>query len=471
MISGAFSIMLKKNARFLFVTLSATVLGACASFSAGNLFSHYSAQNQALYMAIASGQYQEAQQVLPENMAGDILDNMEKGRVSLLNQLSSESKVYFERSESAVRAQQDQALISLSENAADIGALAANDNLTDYYPADYELGFLHLYLALSYLSENSLEGALVEVRKANLVQERAQKTREADLAAAAREVKKNRLSPNLGSVLSRYPDAGKQLQAVQNGYLLYLSALFYETAGELNSAYVDYRRALTVMSTNKEIIDGTIRTAVKLGMREDLLKLEKQYGKYAKLSKGMGRIIVIDEQGIVDARLGWKKALPIYSDGQVAHLTMSLPYYPNRISPQFKAIRINNRIMSPSRLVDVNLMAQQDLTERMPTMLLRQVLRVVAKEQLRREAAEKDEVGSILVNIWNTLTEQPDTRSWQTLPAEVYSSSEVVKAGKYELTFGAQSYSIEVDEGRTVLVWLSRQGDNSAVWHKQLGSL
>ena len=32
------------------------------------------------------------------------------------------------------------------------------------------------------------------------------------------------LSPNLGSVLSNYPDAGKTLQAVQNGYLLFISA-------------------------------------------------------------------------------------------------------------------------------------------------------------------------------------------------------------------------------------------------------
>lgn len=54
------------------------------------------------------------------------------------------------------------------------------------------------------------------------------------------------LSPNLGSVLAQYPDAGKTLQAVQNGYLLYLSALLYEADNDLNSAYVDYRRALAV---------------------------------------------------------------------------------------------------------------------------------------------------------------------------------------------------------------------------------
>jgi len=107
----------------------------------------------------------------------------------------------------------------------------------------------------------------------------------------------------------------------------------------------------------------------------------------------------------------------------------------------------------------------------MPTILLRQVLRVVAKEQVRKEVAKNDEVGNLLVNVWNVLTEQPDTRSWQTLPAEVYSSSEIVEAGEYELEFGLNSYKVNVDEGKTVLVWISRQGTNATFWHKQLGSL
>ncbi len=459
--------MLKK----CFIIATSAAISACSSLSVGNLFSHYSVQNQALYTAITAGEYQKAQQALPQYIAGDILDNMEKGRISFLNQLYPASKSYFEKSESAVRTQQDQALISLSEKAVDIGALVVNDNLTRYYPADYETGFLHLYLALNYLSENALEGALVEMRKANQVQERARKAREADLAAAEKEIKKDGLNPNLGSVLSRYPDAGKQLQAVQNGYLLYLSALLYETAGELNDAYVDYRRALAVMPTNREIINGTMRTAVKLNMQQDLLKLEKQYGKYSKLPENTGRIIVIDEQGVVKAKQGWRIALPIYSNGNLAHFTMSLPYYSNNTLTPFTAIRINNQAMSPSKLVDVHLMAQQDLTERMPTILLRQVLRVVAKEQLRREAAKEENAGSVLLDVWNTLTEQPDTRSWQTLPAEVYSYSKVAQVGQYQLTLGDQNYNIEITEGQTVLVWLSRQGNNSTVWHKKLGNL
>ena len=462
---------MKQILRFTFITAATAVVTACASLSAGNLFSHYSAQNGAVYQAVASGQYQKAQDLLPDFVAGDILDNFERGRVSFLNQAYPESKGYLEDGERAVRQQQDQALISISESASSFGSLAANDNVTSYYPADYELGFLHLYLALNYLKANSLEGALVEIRKANQVQEKAKASRESDLAAAESEMKQEGLAPNLGSILSNYPDAGESLQAVQNGYLLFLSALLYEVSGELNNAYVDYRRALAVMPQNKEVIDAAVRVAKTLGMSEDLYLLKKQYGDRATLAKGKSRIIVIDEQGTVFAKQGWKQSLPVLTQGDWAYYSMSLPYYPKQVSSAFTKLKLDGKAFTKSKLVDVNLMAQQDLIERMPTILIRQALRVVAKEQVRRETAKNNDVGNLLVNVWNVLTEQPDTRSWQTLPADVFSSSKYVDPGEHVLSFSGQTYQVTTKEDQTVLVWVSRQGQNATVWHKQLGNL
>ncbi|NCO45668.1 MAG: hypothetical protein GW890_04290, partial [Vibrio sp.] len=158
---------MKRYVRHITVFLSPFFLNACANFSAGNLFSHYSAQNGSVYQSVKSGQYQDAENELAEFVAGDILDNLEKGRVHFLNQNYVDSKRSFELSDSAVKIQQDKALISLSDTATSVGALAVNDNLMEYVPADYELGFLHLYLGLNYLQQNDLDGALVEVRRAN----------------------------------------------------------------------------------------------------------------------------------------------------------------------------------------------------------------------------------------------------------------------------------------------------------------
>ncbi|WCE28634.1 COG3014 family protein [Vibrio sp. SCSIO 43137] len=462
---------MKQKLRFALVTSVTTVLTACSSLSAGNLFSHYSQQNQAVYFAVEAGQYQEAEELLPDMVGGEILDNLEKGRVTFLNQNYQQSQSYFEFSEQATRVQQDQALISLSESARDIGSLAVNDNLKSYYPADFELGFLHLYLGLNYLKKSSLEGALVEMRKANQVQERAKAAREQDLKSAEREMRQSGVDPNLGSVLSNYPDAGDSLQAVQNGYLLYLSALLYETSGELNNAYVDYRRALAVMPENREIIDGAFRVASALGMSQDLQLLEKEYGKPQLLPKGQSRIIVLDEQGVVLAKQGWEFSLPIYSQGSLAYYSMAVPYYPQQASQSFANIKLDGKAFTKSKLVDVNLMAQQDLTERMPSILIRQALRVVSKEQIRRETSRNNEVGNLLMNVWNVLTEQPDTRGWQTLPAQVYSNSKVVSPGEHTLSFSGQAYKVTTKPDQTILVWMSRQGDSSTIWHKQLGNI
>ncbi|CAH0525550.1 hypothetical protein VHP8226_01077 [Vibrio hippocampi] len=464
----------RRRVRSAFVVFTSALLTACASITAGNLFSHYSQQNAALYQATKNGQYQQAQALLPqESGAGEILDNFERGRVEFLAASYPQSKAALEISDNAIRVQQDKALVSISDTVTNVGAIAVNDNITEYVPADYELGFLHLYLALNYIQRNDLEGALVEVRRANQVQERAKQVREKELNSAQSQMKQQGLSPNLGSILSRYPDAGDTLKAVQNGYLLFLSGLLYEAEGDLNNAYIDYTRALTVAPNNQAIIDATIRVATRSSRRSDLAKLTKQYGQQPAMQKGQGRVIVIEEQSAVSAMQAWKLTLPIYdSRGNGALYSLALPYYPKSAVRSTSSIAIDGKLVKGDMLVDVNLMAQQQLTENMPSIILRQALRVYAKDQLRKGATNgKDDVGNLLFNVWNTLTEQPDTRSWQTLPQAAYGSSSLVKAGTHTAAVAGKSYTFEVREGQTTLVWVSSQGNNATIWHKQLGRM
>ncbi|MGF1772257.1 hypothetical protein L4C42_08070 [Vibrio wakamikoensis] len=455
------------------VALTAT-LTACAGLSAGNLFSHYTQQNTIVYQSVKTGQYDKALSALPaEPVAGGILDNFERGRVEFLNRDYPQSKSALELSDKAVRVQQDKALISITDTATSVGALAINDNITEYTPPDYELGFLHLYLGLNYVESNDLEGALVEVRRANRVQERARQAREKDLQSAEQQLKQQGLSPNLGSVLSRYPDAGNKLKAVQNGYLLYLSGLLYEASNDLNGAYIDYTRALAVAPENEAVIESAIRVAKRSSRNQDLAKLKKQYGDRSGPKQGQGRVIVLEEQGVVSAMQAWNLTLPIYdSRGNTALYTVALPYYVPNVPPKLSPLVLDSKSMKSDELVDVNLMAQQQLSENMPSILLRQALRVYAKDQIRKSSTgDEDNVGNLLFNVWNTLTEQPDTRSWQTLPGRVNAASSIVNAGEHTLTVDGQDYTFEVRDRQTALVWISRQGGNATIWHKQLGRL
>jgi hypothetical protein len=330
-----------------------------------------------------------------------------------------------------------------------------------------------LYLGLNYVESNDLEGALVEVRRANRVQERARQARENDLQSAEQKLKQQGLSPNLGSVLSRYPDAGNKLKAVQNGYLLYLSGLLYEASSDLNGAYIDYTRALAVAPDNEAVIEAAIRVAKRSSRNQDLAKLKKQYGDRSGPKQGQGRVIVLEEQGVVSAMQAWNLTLPIYdSRGNTALYTVALPYYVPNVPPKLSPLVLDSKSMKSDELVDVNLMAQQQLSENMPSILLRQALRVYAKDQIRKSSTgDEDNVGNLLFNVWNTLTEQPDTRSWQTLPGRVNAASSIVNAGEHTLTVDGQDYTFEVRDRQTALVWISRQGGNATIWHKQLGRL
>lgn len=450
--------------------LTPLLLAGCSNLTAGNLFSHYSAQNSGLHQSVAAGQYQQATQLLPEYVAGEVLDNLERGRVYFLNQQYAESRQSLAAADQAVQQQQDRAIISLSSSATSVGSLAVNDNLNEYEPSDYELGFLHLYLALNYVRSNDLNSALVEIRRANQVQEQAKQQREQQLGKAEQEMRAQGLSPNLGSVLAQYPDAGKSLQAVQNGYLLYLSALLYEADNDLNSAYVDYRRALAVAPNNRAVIDGTLRVASRLGMKQDLTLLKQQYGEPQRLATGQARVIVLAEQGIVQAKQGWRIALPLFdSRGNTALYSLALPYYPSSVLANNSPLLLNGRQLTSMPVMDVNLMASNALSEQMPTLVLRQALRVIAKDQLRKEAAKDEDVANLVFNIWNTLTEQPDTRSWLTLPATVNTATQVVSAGDQVLDIAGTRYTFHVPENGTALVWLSQQANRATIWHKQLG--
>ncbi|MGV3001470.1 COG3014 family protein [Vibrio sp. E150_018] len=450
-------------------------LSACANLSVGGLFSHYSAQNEDVYKDVESGDYKSAESELVESeVGGPVLSNMEKGRVSFLAENYPSSFTAFQLSDKAVRVLNDRATVSLSESANQAGSLATNDNLTTYEPADYELGYLHLYLGLNYLQKNDLQGALVEMRQANQVQEKAKKRREDELKKAQQNMKNNGVQPNLGSILSQYPDAGKTLQAVQNGYLLYLSAVLYEADNQLNDAYIDYKRALAVNPNNREIIDATIRVAKRLGMRQDLNSLLKQYDEPKSVPQGYGQVIIVDERGIVAQRGNWRLSLPIWdSSGKTKFYSVALPVYKNVKVQNFSPATLDGDPLKSSILADTNLMAQNDLSERIPAMVLKQGLRLYTKDQLRYQAAKADDSGisSTLVNIWNVVTEQPDTRSWQTLPAQVFSSSAYLTAGQHTISVGGEQYAIDIKKNQRTFVWLSRQGNAMTIWHKQLGAI
>lgn len=450
--------------------LAGLLLGGCAS-QWKDIFVSYSDQMAPLRNALLLGQAAEALPEVRESTPGDdtyVLDQLEKGRIAWLAGQDGVSKQAFAAADGRLAWEDNQAQYRLSHGLAQAGSLLTNDQTMAYRAPDYERTMLHHYLALGYLQRGDAEGALVEVRRANQVQEQAlkrradevQKAGEEDEAGGEMRQQMSRAAPELDRLI------GKVKNGFQNAYTFYFSGVLYEAAGDLNDAWVDYRRGYQIAPDNRSLQDALLRLAVLRGSSDELKEIEQQVGRKAPpLAKGEGQVVVLFEDGLIPARREFFLPLPLStSGGDFRTFTVAVPYYDNRASDTGPlTVTLGQRVEQTSELVRLEALAAKDLQERLPGMLTRQALRLVAKEQMRRGAAkEGGDVGNILVGIFNTLSERADTRSWLTLPAQASSWQGRMTAGEITLTLGAGSamrqLPLTVHAGRTTLVWVQRLG-------------
>lgn len=453
--------------------LAGLLLGGCAS-RWQDLFVSYSDQMVPLRNQLLLGHAAEALPKVRESTPGDdtyVLDQLEKGRIAWLAGQDAISKQGFAAADSRLAWEDNQAQYRLSQGLAQAGSLLTNDQTMAYRAPDYERTMLHHYLALNYLQRGDAEGALVEVRRANQVQERALKARADEVRKAKEKSEEAEADGEMRQLMSRgAPELDRLIGQVKNGfqnaYTFYFSGVLYEAAGDLNDAWVDYQRGYQIAPDNQSLQDALLRLARLRGSADELKETEKKVGRKAPpLAKDRGQLVVLFEDGLIPARREIFLPLPIStSSGDFRTFTVAVPYYDNRASDTGPLmVSVGKQAGRTSSLVRLESLAAKDLQERLPGMLTRQALRLVAKEQLRRSAAkEGGDVGNILVGIFNTISERADTRSWLTLPAEASSWQGMVPAGEVQLQLGAGSamrtLPLTVHAGRTTLVWVQRLG-------------
>ncbi|NEX89616.1 hypothetical protein G4923_13030 [Aeromonas rivipollensis] len=453
--------------------LAGLLLGGCAS-RWQDLFVSYSDQMVPLRNQLLLGHAAEALPKVRESTPGDdtyVLDQLEKGRIAWLAGQDGVSKQGFAAADSRLAWEDNQARYRLSQGLAQAGSLLTNDQTMAYRAPDYERTMLHHYLALNYLQRGDAEGALVEVRRANQVQERALKARADEVRKAKEKSEESEADGEMRQLMSRgAPELDRLIGQVKNGfqnaYTFYFSGVLYEAVGDLNDAWVDYQRGYQIAPDNQSLQDALLRLARLRGSADELKETEKKVGRKAPPpAKDQGQLVVLFEDGLIPARREIFLPLPIStSSGDFRTFTVAVPYYDNRASDTGPLmVSVGKQAGRTSSLVRLESLAAKDLQERLPGMLTRQALRLVAKEQLRRSAAkEGGDVGNILVGIFNTLSERADTRSWLTLPAEASSWQGMVPAGEVQLQLGAGSamrtLPLTVHAGRTTLVWVQRLG-------------
>ncbi|WP_220470062.1 MULTISPECIES: COG3014 family protein [unclassified Colwellia] len=450
----------------------ATLVG-CTSIGMSDLFFGYSQQMQESRSAQLRGDFVVATtSVISVNRQHNnyALSQLEKARLQFLSHDWLASQKSFELAYQQVQAEEQAAKIQISSGLKKVSAVVTNDNAIGYEIPSYEQGMLHSYQALNYLYQGSLEGALVEVRRANLVQERALKTNQAELYKAEEEMAEKGINSN--KLYENFPSMdnliGDLKNSFQNAYTFYLSGLLYETAKKFDDAYIDYKRALEIYPNNTFVQQDVLRLANKLNMNEELARFEQRFGRYQGQNKiNTGQIVVIFEQGIVSAKEEASLNLPIFNTrSDFKFFTFALPVYRGRLPALIPlSISIDEKSYLSQEIVRLQSLASKDLKEKLPGLVTRQAIRLVAKEQIRQNLSKSGgDVGNILASLYNIASEKADTRSWSSLPDNVQIMRlDNVAVGQKKLTISyagkKQLVDIDVAENRTTLINFTALGN------------
>ncbi len=454
------------------VTLAVLLtISGCASTST---FSAYPNKIKPLISSLSSRvPIDLSEHLLSESKSNDlILYNMERGRFAQVTGISDISMSGFNTSMEKIRENDEKALISASGIGAGFAATMVNDNAIPYEGDGYERVLLHHYQALNYLKKKDLEGAGVEVRRANAEQMDAMKRFEKDIDKAQEEAEKKKVRSN-SRIDSQYAQmdeiAGRVKNSFQNAYTFYVSGFIYELLQQPNDAYIDYKKALEIYPENRYVQKDVLRLAAKLEMREDLEELNRRFPiksllTDSKTDVNTGEILVLFEEGFVPQKREVKIPIPISRGGLIS---IAFPVYKEKWSVQVPLQIFNNNelIGSTDPICDIRALAVKALKEKAPVIATRQIVRAIAKAAAAAAAKQNlGELGQLAVSVWNLVSENADLRSWLTLPANAQILRATLPVGDYKLalqhpmTLGTTYVDVKITTGGKSVLQVVRTG-------------
>lgn len=364
---------------------------------------------------------------------------MERGRIAQLHNKFEASREDYQFVIDRFEEQDLAATLDASEAGAQTASLLTNDNAIPYKGAGYERIFVHHQQALNYWANGDLEGASVEFRKVALEQQVLEEKFEAEIAEAEEEAQEKEIE--IDSVSDQFAGlstvAGEVKSSFQNAYTFYHSAAFWEAIGELNNALVDYKKTLEINPESTLVKQDVARLSKKLSMNVDSEDINSA-------AEDEGVVVILFEDGFIPAKTETRITLPNFSDGGL--VSVAFPYYDTSTWPKSTHLSVIDDLFTDYGntypLVDFGALAVKDLKEQVPKMIVRQVLRAVAKNELQKQSGDHlGLAGQLVANIYNIVSESADRRSWLTIPHTGQALRINVKEGARELTLRANNVS------------------------------
>ncbi len=232
---------------------------------------------------------------------------------------------------------------------------------------------------------------------------------------------------------------------------------------KFESSLVEAKQALQIYSKYPQALrsDFFSRSLIALSY-ENMAKFDDAAIEYKKLAEDSGKeefsiqpnspesfeAVLFISQGTVPCKIAREFVVP-------PSIRISLPEYTDYKPPVPLQIRSEKQTAFFQSTTDLGLVAKQSLQQRVAEFTTRQAIRAGAKETFAQAAGQYDALAEALVRVVMFVTEQADTRSWQTLPGGL-------TLARLYLSPGTHTIAVQGEQGRKVELTISgKQGTRS----------
>jgi len=268
------------------------------------------------------------------------------------------------------------------------------------------------------------------------------------------------------------PVLDKTRCSYENGLAWYFCGILFELDNDTSNARIAYQKAWELASNNPCIERDVLRLARTESPEIFNTLMSRSRLPAESLDRSPTEIVLVVEENFVSQRQSVKIPLPLLGTSSTS---VDFPMYQDTFyQPMPLSLSAEARdfgLVSPTLFVQS--LAYQDLKEKMPGIVVRNIARVgvrVAAQQVANHAGNAYvQVGVAAFNLASSIINKADTRAWYTLPmvAHVYRGD--VEPGEYLLTLRNQangrtvSFTVSVARGETRFVWIGDPAGRSRV--------
>ncbi|GHU24906.1 hypothetical protein FACS1894172_04600 [Spirochaetia bacterium] len=327
----------------------------------------------------------------------------------------------------------------------EISSYIINDTVKEYDGEDYEDIYINAFNALSYYHSNSMEKALVEIRRMSTKLEQL-------------SVKYDGLINNLqrsarDSEVDIPPDSYSGKEFNNSVFGRYLGMLFYRGAGRSDDARIDSTQLKRAFTNAPHIYNFPLPSSIN----DELT-----------IPAGMARLNVIGFAGLSPQKSEETLRIPV--SRSMNYVKIALPVMKKRRSEiaRIEVLLNNGTRFNLELLENIGDVAVETFRKKSHVIYLKSVMRAVIKgigtETLRKTAEQKGDTLSQVLSfgsqVFTELSEQADLRVSRYFPDKVYVGGCTVRPGTYFATINYYSPGGRLIQSESKTLNVQAQGLN-----------